>query len=258
MKQPRSIVITGASSGIGETLARHYAQPDVTLALCGRDATRVEAVAVSCRAAGAETHGAVIDVTDPAAVAAWIVEADRRAPLDLVIANAGVSAGTGGTGESAAQARKVFAINVGGVINTVAPAIDIMRPRHHGQIAIMSSLAGFRGMPGAPAYCASKAAVKSWGEGLRPELRRDGIEVSVICPGFVRSRMTDGNPFPMPLLMDADRAAGIIRRGLERNRARIAFPFLLFALVWWFAAMPAWFTDRLLSASPNRWKKPGG
>ncbi len=257
MKQPRSIVITGGSSGIGEALARRYARPGVTLALCGRDATRMEAVAASCRAAGAEAHGAVIDVTDAAAVAGWITESDRRAPLDLVIANAGISAGAGGGGESADQARAVFAVNVGGVINTVAPAIDLMRPRRRGQIAIMSSLAGFRGMPGAPAYCASKAAVKSWGEGLRPELRRDGIEVSVICPGFVRSRMTDGNPFPMPLLMNADRAAEIIRRGLERNRARIAFPFPMFAMVWWFAAMPAWFTDRVLSASPESWKKPG-
>ena len=195
-------------------------------------------------------------MTDAAALAAWIAESDRNAPLDLVIANAGISAGSGGGGESADQAHRIVAVNVDGVIDTAFPAIERMRGRRRGQIAVMASLAGFRGMPGAPAYCASKAAIRSWGEGLRSEVRGDGIEVSVICPGFVRSRMTDGNPYPMPLRMDAERAAAIIRRGLARNRARIAFPFALYVLAWAFAALPAWLSDRLLQGLPKRWRKP--
>src|SRR3546814_12235413 len=106
-----------------------------------------------------------------------------------------------------------------------------MRPRRRGQIAIMSSLAAFRGFPGAPAYCASKAAVRIWGEALRGMLGREGIEVSVICPGYVKSRMTAHNDFPMPLLMEAGRAAAIICRGLAANKARIVFPRRLDAAV---------------------------
>lgn len=258
MKNPESILITGASSGIGEALARLYAAPGVTLALGGRDAPRLDAVAAACRELGAEAHARVVDVTDAEAIASWIADSDRRAPLDLVIANAGISAGTGGAGEGAEQARRILAVNVGGVMNTAFPAIGLMRPRRRGQVAVMASLAGFRGMAGAPAYGASKATIRIWGEGLRTELRGDGIEVSVICPGFVRSRMTAGNPFPMPLLMEAERAAAIIRRGLGQNRARIAFPLALYVLAWGFAALPAWLSDVLLPAPPERWRKPSG
>ena len=101
----------------------------------------------------------------------------------------------------------IFAANVEGVLNTVLPALPMLRSRRRGQVALMSSLASFRGFPGAPAYCGSKAAVRVWGEGLRPWLAREGVEVSVICPGFVTTRMTEGNRFPMPFLMDADQAA---------------------------------------------------
>jgi len=134
----------------------------------------------------------------------------------------------------------------------VLPAVDCMRPRGRGQVAIMSSLAGFQGFPGAPAYCASKAAVRVWGEALRGELHGAGIGVSVICPGYVRSPMTAVNDFPMPLLMDADRAARIIRRGLARNRPRIAFPWRLYAAVRLISALPPAFTDPLLRRLPKK------
>jgi short-subunit dehydrogenase len=116
----------------------------------------------------------------------------------------------------------------------------------------MSSLASFRGFPGAPTYCASKAAVRVWGEALRGDLSRHGIEVSVICPGFVVSRMTGKNDFPMPLLMSAERAAAIIKRGLARNRGRIAFPFSMYALSWLLGALPPVLTDPLLRRLPKK------
>jgi short-subunit dehydrogenase len=141
---------------------------------------------------------------------------------------------------------------VNGVLNTVTPAMDLMRPRKHGKIGIISSLAGFRGLPSAPAYCASKAAVRSYGEGLRGVLRDDGIGVSVICPGYVKSRITDANDFPMPLFMQADRAAQKIRHGLDRNRGRIAFPFPLYALVWLLSVLPTGLLDLALSRLPRK------
>lgn len=252
MKHPRSILITGGSSGIGEALALEYAAPGVFLALTGRNGDRLEAVAAACRARGATVAARTLDVRDATALAAWLAEVDRAQPLDLAIANAGVSAGTGTFGESARQARDILSVNLDGVVNTVQAALDLMRPRRRGQVAVMSSLAAFRGFPGAPAYCASKAAVRVWGEALRGMLARDGIGVTVICPGYVKSRMTAKNDFPMPFLMDASRAAGVIRRGLAANRARIVFPRRLFAAVWLLALLPPGWTDPLLARLPEK------
>jgi short-subunit dehydrogenase len=250
--RPKSILITGASSGIGEALALDYAAPGVTLALSGRDARRLAGVAEACRAMGAAVEATAVDVTDRPAMERWLAAADARQPLDLVIANAGISGGTSGAGEGAAQTRRIFEINVTGLLNTVLPAIPPMRARGWGQIALMSSAASFRGMPSAPAYTASKAAVRAYGEALRGVLAPAGIRVSVICPGFVRSRITHANRFPMPLLMDAERAARIIRRGLARDRARIAFPFPTYFAIWLLGALPPGLTDPLVRRLPKK------
>jgi short-subunit dehydrogenase len=127
-----------------------------------------------------------------------------------------------------------------------------MRKRGRGHIAITSSIAGFRGMPGAPAYSASKAAVKAYGEALRGWLAADGVRVSVICPGYVESRMTAGNAFPMPFLMSAERAARIIKRGIEHNRARIVFPWPTATAAWLLGFLPPAWTDPLLTRLPKK------
>ncbi len=252
MRAPSSILITGASSGIGAALALEYAAPGITLSLCGRDSDRLEQTAAACRAAGAAVDTQLVDVTDRGAVRDWIERRDADSPLDLAIANAGISGGARGGGESEAQIRRIFAVNVDGVINTVLPAVDAMAARRRGQIALMSSLSAFRGLPGAPAYSASKALVKNWGEALRGRLARDGIEVSVICPGFVISRMTAKNPYHMPMLMSADKSARIIRRGLARNRARIAFPFPIYFIIWLIGALPPALSDPLMRRLPEK------
>jgi len=252
MKDPKVILITGASSGIGEALAVEYASEGVTLILVGRDLERLDSVAAQCRDGGAEVRLATIDVTDAKFFAQWLEGVDSMTPIDLVIANAGISGGTSGGAENDDQVRRIFAVNVDGVFNTVHPVIAPMAARRRGQIALMSSLAGFRGFPGAPAYCASKAAVRSYGESLRGGLAPDGIEVSVICPGFVRSRMTAANPFKMPFLMDARRAAKIIKRGLARNKARIAFPFPTYFVAWLTGALPPALTDPWLRRTPKK------
>ena len=159
----------------------------------------------------------------------WIARTDRDNPLDLVIANAGISAGARKSSRGTqADDSRIFATNVEGVANTVVPVLARMRERGHGQVALMSSLAGFHGFPDAPAYCASKSAVRLYGTALRKTCRKDGVAINVICPGFVRSPMTDVNDFRMPMLMDADRAARIICRGLARNRRIIAFPWPMY------------------------------
>lgn len=252
MQTPKVVLITGASSGIGAALATCYAAPGVTLYLSGRDSERLDAVVADCAALGAAVAGQSVDVTDRTAMHDWITALDAQTPLDLVIANAGISAGTGDGGETPEQARQIFAVNLDGVLNTLLPAARGMAARRRGQLAVMSSLASFRGFPGAPAYCASKAAVRVWGEALRGSLAAQGVGVSVICPGFVRSRMTAVNNFPMPLLMDADKAAALIRRGLVRNRARIAFPLRLYLAVRMLAGLPTAVTEPLLRRLPEK------
>lgn len=258
MQSPKTILITGASSGIGTGLALAYAATGTTLHLNGRSADRLDSVADQCRAKGATVVPKVLDVSDRPAMASWIAECDRGTTLDLVIANAGVSGGSDGVPDGPDGTRRILAINIDGVVNTVQPALDLMIERGHGQLAIVSSVAGFRGLPGSPAYCASKAAVKVWGEGLRVRYARAGVEISVICPGFVESRMTADNPFHMPFLMNADRAAKIIRRGLARNRSRIGFPFPTFFMGWLLGALPSGLVDRLTRNLPEKERSLSG
>ena len=246
MLQPRTILITGASSGIGEALARHYAASDTTLALNGRDEPRLAGVVHACQAKGARVEHACVDVTDRDGMRRWIEAVDDASPIDLVIANAGISAGMGNGRESEQAARRVLATNVDGVLNTVFPLLERMGTRRKGQIALVSSLAAYRGLPTAVSYSASKAAVRSLAESWRLSLAPDGIRVSVICPGFVTTRMTARNSFAMPFLMSAERAAAIIAAGLVRDKPRIAFPWPMAAASWLMGALPPRLSDAMV------------
>lgn len=248
----RSILITGASSGLGAALARRYAAPGIRLALIGRNADRLAAIASETAALGAEIVTATLDVCDASAMRATLHAWDDDRPFDLILANAGISAGTGAQGEDEGQLRAITATNIDGVINSIAPLIPRLIARRSGQIALMASLAGYRGLPGAPAYCASKAWVMAYGEALRPELAAHNIGVSVICPGFVVTPMTDVNPFPMPFLMPATKAADIIRHGLAANRPRIAFPAPMVLAVWLISLLPARLFDSLVRFLPKK------
>ena len=248
---PNAILITGATRGIGAALALEYATEGVFLALTGRDPHRLAEIAAQCREAGAEVSARPLDVLDKASLADWIESVDDTHPLDLVVANAGISAGTSRSPEEFGKVREIFATNVDGVLNTVLPILPRMRRRSSGQIAIVSSVAGFRGIPGTAAYCGSKAAVKVYGEGLRGQLWSDGVAVNVVCPGYVVTDMTAVNQFPMPFIMPAERAAGIIRRGLARNKARIVFPWPMHFAVWLLSVLPPAWTDLIMRRLPR-------
>lgn len=246
MKDPKNILITGASSGIGEAVANLYAAPGVTLAISGRNRERLDTVAKSLKAKGAAVFAKIIDVTDSAAMERWIKEVDKKDPLDLVIANAGVGVQDGDFKTQNEAAHYTLNINVGGVYNTVHPALDLMANRGRGQVAIVSSLAGYIGLPGSPIYSASKNAVRAYGEALRPSWAKKGIEVNVICPGWVRSRITDRNQYKMPFFMEADRAARIIVKGLAKNKARISFPWQTTLLLKILTALPISWSSKIL------------
>lgn len=247
------VVLTGASGGIGAELASQLAGPGVTLLLIGRDAARLDAVAATVAAHGGTAEAAALDVTDAAAMAARI-GAFVRDGVDLVIANAGVSGGTApdGTPESAAAAQRLMAVNYGGILNTVEPALPALRRQRHGQVAVMSSIAALRPLPDMAGYSASKAAIRAHGIALRGALRRRGVAVSVICPGFVTSPMSARHRGFKPFTVPADRAAARILRGLARKAPFITFPWPLALLTWLDNRMPAWLTDRAAEGFATR------
>ncbi len=259
----KHVVITGASSGIGQALAEYFAENSagepVMLSLSGQNQARLEAVVRRCQDLGAEAHGEIVCVTDRAAMEAWLFARDDVRTVDLVVANAGISGGTAGTcgAESLEQIDRIMAVNVDGVLNSVHPLLPRMVARGAdgqcgGQVAIMASLAGFLGWPGAPAYCASKAAVRVYGEGLRGALAGSGVRVNVVCPGFVSSRMTDVNEFAMPFKIEARMAADIIARGILKDRGRISFPWRAVVLMWGLMSLPNVFSEILLRRTPRK------
>lgn len=254
-RQPKTILITGASSGLGEALALHYASPATNLALVGRNAVRLEKVAHACIERGAVVHTAIIDVRDKEKLREFIVHIDELHPLDLVIANAGVSAGTFSGEENLASAEGVFDINIGGVINTMHPILPWMVKRGAGQLAIISSLAGIVPWPGAAAYSASKAAVRYYGEALHGYLKKSGVSVSVVCPGWIHTPMVAVNRFPMPLIMSSARAAAIVARGLARKKMRIVFPLSIYLVLRFAAMLPVFIVSAVSSAMPGKTHK---
>jgi NADP-dependent 3-hydroxy acid dehydrogenase YdfG len=247
--QPRSILITGASSGIGRALALLYACQGVALSLIGRDRERLEDAAAAARAQGAEVSLGLLDVRDQDAMARWIKAADARRPFDLVIANAGITTGLapGATAEDPGAVRAIIGINLIGVLNTVEPVIAPMCARGSGQIAFIGSIAGVRGLPYAPSYCATKAAVHAYSESLRGRVAASGVRVSLIIPGFVKTPLNDSIDAIKPLEISATKAAILIKHGLERGRPTIAFPRLLYLLARFSRILPIWLVDKVMA-----------
>ena len=214
--------VTGASSGIGR-------------ALCARLITKGWHVAGSARDNGAlvtlrselgdRFHPFPLDITELAGVRSVVIDIEQKlGPIELAILNAGVYQLEGDGGFDGNSARCTFAVNVMGTVNCLDVLVHLMKSRSHGQIALMSSVAGYRGLPRATAYNASRSAILSLAESLKFELDRHGVNVQVITPGFVDTPMTKKNQFPMPFLVSADTAARCIVAGLNSNRFEISFP----------------------------------
>ncbi|WP_308219937.1 SDR family NAD(P)-dependent oxidoreductase [Roseomonas populi] len=251
---PRA-AITGASSGLGAALALELAAPGRTLHLSGRDAARLGATAAACRARGATVTETAFDVRDAGAAAVWI---RGTGGLDLLVANAGTSAGTGGTRESADQVARIFAVNLTGALNTIMPALEIMRAQPpgpdgiRGRVAAIASIAAFTASPGAPAYCASKSALQRWTEATDATARAEGIRLHAVCPGFIRTPMTAPNRFPMPFLMEPEEAARRTLAGVQKGRARVVFPWPLYAAARLAGALPVSWLSRLPAKADAR------
>jgi short-subunit dehydrogenase len=227
--QPATVLITGATGAIGAALARAYAAPGRALVLHGRNEARLQEVARECERRGAVVETKALDLREPTALTAWVDSVASRRAVDLAIVNAGaINVLRPGEGhEPWEEVERVLNVNVCAAIATVTALLPHMRRRGAGQIALVSSLLAWFGMPVAPAYSASKAALKIYGEALRGPLAREGIRVSVVLPGFVKSDMSDELRVPKPFMLGADAAAARIKRGLERDQGRISFPLPL-------------------------------
>jgi short-subunit dehydrogenase len=239
------VVITGASSGIGWALAKVLAAQGARLGLVARRTDKLEALAAEITQAGGSAAIAAADVAErePTLAAIRGLEA-HFGRIDLLVANAGVGAPTLLNPVNIEQVQRMFHVNLFGVIYSIEAALPGMLQRGQGHLAAVSSLAAYKGLPGESAYCASKAAVNTYMEGLRIQLRPRNIAVTTLCPGFVKTPMTDPFDFKMPFVMEADKAARKMARALRRRRKVYSFPWqttLLMKLTRW---LPDWIMAR--------------
>jgi short-subunit dehydrogenase len=220
-----NVFVTGASGGIGEALARHYAAQGARVGLFARRRDRLDALVAALPAGSAAAYEGDVRDADALARAAADFMARFGAP-DVVIANAGISRGTlTERAEDAAVFREIMDVNVAGMVHTFAPFVAPMRAAGRGTLAGIASVAGFRGLPGAGAYSASKAAAIVYLESLRVELAGSGVAVVTICPGYVATPLTAKNPYRMPFLLRADKAARLIARAIARRRRFYVLPW---------------------------------
>ena len=247
-----NVFITGASSGIGGALATYYAAHGASLGLFARRDSELKRIAVTLAPAEVRTYAG--DVRDAGALvdAARDFLAHFGAP-DVVVASAGVSRGTlTAYAEDLPAFRAVFDTNVLGMVATFQPFVEPMRESRRGALVGIASIAGFRGLPGSGAYSASKAAAIAYLESLRVELADSGVAVITVCPGFIDTPMTEGNPYRMPFLMSVDVAAHKIARAIERRKSFYVFPWQMRWMGRALKGVPRPIYDQLLKRRPRK------
>ncbi|MGL6096673.1 MAG: SDR family NAD(P)-dependent oxidoreductase [Fimbriiglobus sp.] len=239
-----SAVITGASSGIGRAMAVALAAQGARVGVTARRTDLLESLVQEVRAAGGTIAAAPADVTDRGQVLSAVRGlAETLGPVDLLIANAGVGYHSGADPMNVPGVEHMTKVNFLGVVYAFEAVMAPMLARGSGHLVAISSLAAYKGLPGSAAYCATKAAVKSYCEALRIEVRSRGVAVTCVCPGFIDTPMTAANPRPMPFLLTADQGAARILRALERRPGVYDFPWPMRLLM----QLSKWAPDRVIA-----------
>jgi len=245
--------LTGASAGIGRALALRLARDGWRVAASARRVEELEALAAEARGAAGEIRAFPLDVTDGQAVIACVAAIERDfGPIDLAVLNAGTHQPMSADKFSAAIMLRLLEINVMGVAHGLEAILPRLIARRSGRVMIVASIAGYRGLPTAAAYGASKAALINMAEALRPELMEKGVILQLVNPGFVKTPLTDKNSFEMPFLISAEAAADAILRGMRGDRFEIAFP----AIFAWLMKFARIIPDRIYFHFTKRMTSP--
>jgi short-subunit dehydrogenase len=249
----RVVVITGASSGIGRALAVALAGEHARVGVTARRAERLDELVCHVRAKGGTIEAQPCDVTDRESTHTairWL--SGKLGPVDLLIANAGLGQTAGADPMNVPVFEQMVRVNLLGVAFSFEAVMESMLSRKSGHLVAISSLAAYKGMPGSAGYCATKAAVNTYCEGLRIELHNRGIAVTSVCPGFVKTEMTAGKTHPMPLLMDADVAARRIIRALKRRPGVYNFPWRMSLMMRLARMLPDWMLARMVTPAQKQ------
>jgi short-subunit dehydrogenase len=250
-------VITGASSGIGWEMAKRLASQGCHVGLVARRRERLETLAAECQALGVRTAVASANVADrQQTLAAFRQLREALGPVDLLIANSGVGIPTPIEPMDGEAVDNMIRVNYLGVVYAIEGVLPEMLQRGRGHLAAVSSLASYKGMPGESGYCSSKAAVNVYMEGLRIQLRPRGIYVTTICPGFIKTPMTDVNEFPMPFVLTAEQAAAKIVRALERRKKVFNFPWQTSLMMRGLRWLPDWMVRRIVGVHTDKRPAP--
>lgn len=231
----RAVFITGGTTGIGMELAKLYLSQGWKVGICGRERLKFEENFTAHRD---NIHFYALDVSNRAELKAAISDFSKSIGLDLMIANAGIGYKFKTKVPDFEYSYKMVHVNLLGVMYACEAALDVMIPRGKGHLVVVSSVAGYNGLPGVSAYSATKAAVAKYAESLHLDLRQFNINVTTICPGFVETPLTSNNHHPMPFLVKAPKAAKLIARAIEKKKMIYAFPFFFAAAVRFISILP--------------------
>ena len=252
----RVTFLTGASSGLGRGLAPRIAEEGHAIALVARRSELLDDLAKEIEAKGGQALPISCDVRDKEAVQAAVAQTvDAFGPITRLVANAGIGNPTPAQNFKSSDFELVMDVNLRGAVYCIEAVLPSMMEQNHGHIVGISSLAGYRGMPGAAAYCASKAALTTTLESLRCDLNGTGVDVTVVCPGFVKSPMTNSNKFPMPFLMETDAGVAQIHKAIVHRKLHHAFPIPLATAVRAIRVLPAGLYTKMVTSTGHKQEK---
>jgi short-subunit dehydrogenase len=244
----KNIFITGASSGIGKYVAYEYAKQGATIGLAARRKKALEKVSAKCRELGGKPIIYEVDVNNQLTTKNAIDDfITKSGGIDIVIANAGISGKVDLDTGNSDELNRMLSTNILGVTNTVIPTLPTMIKQNSGRVVVISSIAGFRGLPGRSGYSASKAAVRFMANSWRSSFAKDGISFTTICPGFIDTDMTNSHKYHMPFLMNVDIFAQKMVNAIEKKKKTYIVPWQWRFAIPLIKAVPEWLLNFVAS-----------
>jgi short-subunit dehydrogenase len=255
LNMPQHILITGASSGIGAALAEEMAQRGFVVGLVARREPELRSLCKKIIAAGGQAGWATGDVADFESIAKAIGQLESTlGPVEILVANAGISARSLASDPDLLRIRKVMDVNYFGAIHSAKAVLPGMLERKRGHLVVISSVAGFRGLPKSSAYSSSKAAITNYWESQRLELAPHGIACTSINPGYIQTPLTDKNKHPMPFLISAETAAITMANGILSRRKVLTFPWRMRFVMGIMRLLPTWIYDRIMGPAGSKYR----